>query len=217
MWQFDRFNNAFIPGTLPAGDKITACYIRLSQEDEQEGESGSVLNQCDFLLKYCTDNRFQNVRFFSDDGYSGVNFDRPGSSEMMGFVEHGKISTIIIRDHSRLGRNRLIAGALMERFTEDYNVRYSAVTDSLDSNKGFKDTAAVRELFNEFYPRDVSKKIRAVFTNKGNSGQRLCTYVPYGYTGNKHGWELTWKPPQSCGRFSACAFPAWDRCRLQRS
>lgn len=139
MWQFDRFNNAFIPGTLPAGDKITACYIRLSQEDEQEGESGSVLNQCDFLLKYCTDNRFQNVRFFSDDGYSGVNF------------------------------------------------------------------------------RDVSKKIRAVFTNKGNSGQRLCTYAPYGYTGNKHGWELTWKPPQSCVRFSVSAFPAWDRCRLQRS
>lgn len=190
MWQFDRFSNTFIPGTLPADGKITACYIRLSQEDEQEGESGSVLNQRDFLLKYCTDNRFQNIRFFSDDGYTGVNFDRPGFSEMMEFVEQGKVSTIIVKDHSRLGRNRLIVGALMERFTEDYNVRYIAVTDGIDSNKGFDDMVAVRELFNEFYPRDVSKKIRAVFTNKGNSGQRLCTYVPYGYTGNKHGWEI---------------------------
>ena len=190
MWQFDRFSNTFIPGTLPADGKITACYIRLSQEDEQEGESGSVLNQRDFLLKYCTDNRFQNIRFFSDDGYTGVNFDRPGFAEMMEFVEQGRVSTIIVKDHSRLGRNRLIVGALMERFTEDYNVRYIAVTDGIDSNKGFDDMVAVRELFNEFYPRDISKKIRAVVANKGNSGQRLCTQIPYGYVGDKNGWEI---------------------------
>lgn len=105
-------------------------------------------------------------------------------------VEHGQVKTIIVKDHSRLGRNRLIVGALMERFTEDYNVRYVAVTDGIDSAKGLDDMVAVRELFNEFYPRDTSKKIRAVFTNKGNSGQRLCTQVPYGYVGNKHGWEI---------------------------
>ncbi len=190
MWQFDRFTNTFVPGTLPTDGKITACYIRLSQEDEQEGDSGSVLNQRDFLLKYCTDYHFTDARFFSDDGYSGVNFDRPAFSEMMELVEQGKVSTIVVKDHSRLGRNRLIVGALMERFTEDYNVRYIAVTDGIDSNKGFDDMVAVRELFNEFYPRDVSKKIRAVFTNKGNSGQRLCTQIPYGYIGNKYGWEI---------------------------
>ena len=78
----------------------------------------------------------------------------------------------------------------MERFTEDYGVRYIAVTDGIDSAKGLDDMVAVRELFNEFYPRDTSKKIRAVFTNKGNSGQRLCTQVPYGYKGNKYGWEI---------------------------
>lgn len=78
----------------------------------------------------------------------------------------------------------------MERFTEDYNVRYIAVTDGIDSDRGLDDMVAVRELFNEFYPRDTSKKIRAVFTSKGNSGQRLCTHVPYGYVGDKYGWDI---------------------------
>ena len=105
-------------------------------------------------------------------------------------MERGQVQTIIVKDHSRLGRNRLVVGALMERFTEDYGVRYIAVTDGIDSAKGLDDMVAVRELFNEFYPRDTSKKIRAVFTNKGNSGQRLCTQVPYGYKGDKHRWDV---------------------------
>lgn len=108
----------------------------------------------------------------------------------MELVDQGKVSTIIVKDHSRLGRNRLVVGALMERFTEDYNVRYIAVTDNIDSAKGFDELIGLREWFNEFYPRDTSKKIRAVFTNKGNSGQRLCTQVPYGYVGNKYSWEI---------------------------
>lgn len=191
MWQFDKFTNTFIPGALPADDsKITACYTRLSQEDEQEGDSGSILNQRDFLLKYCKEQGLSNVFFFSDDGYTGTNFDRPGFTELMELVEHGQVSAIIVKDHSRLGRNRLVVGALMERFTEDYGVRYIAVTDGIDSAKGLDDMVAVRELFNEFYPRDTSKKIRAVFTNKGNSGQRLCTQVPYGYKGDKHRWDV---------------------------
>lgn len=191
MWQFDRYSNTFVPGILPAdGSKINACYTRLSQEDEQEGDSGSILNQRDFLLKYCKEHNLNNVYFFSDDGYSGTNFDRPGFSEMMELVERGQVETIIVKDHSRLGRNRLVVGALMERFTEDYGVRYIAVTDGIDSDKGLDDMVAVRELFNEFFPRDTSNKIRAVFTNKGNGGQRLCTQVPYGYKGNKYAWEI---------------------------
>ena len=191
MWQFDKYSNTFIPGVLPVDDsKITACYTRLSQEDEQEGDSGSILNQRDFLLKYCKEQGLNNVYFFSDDGYTGTNFDRPGFTELMELVERGQVKTIIVKDHSRLGRNRLVVGALMERFTEDYGVRYIAVTDGIDSAKGLDDMVAVRELFNEFYPRDTSKKIRAVFTNKGNSGQRLCTQVPYGYKGDKHRWDV---------------------------
>lgn len=190
MWQFDRISNSFVPGQLPSdGSQITACYTRLSQEDEQDGDSGSILNQRDFLLKYCTDLHLPKVFFFSDDGYSGVNFDRPGFKEMMELVDQGRVKSIIVKDHSRLGRNRLAVGLLMERF-EDCGVRYVAVADGIDSEKGLDDMVAVRELFNEFYPRDTSKKIRAVFMNKGNSGQRLCTQVPYGYTGNKYGWEV---------------------------
>ena len=122
--------------------------------------------------------------------YLTPSFDRPGFTELMELVERGQVKTIIVKDHSRLGRNRLVVGALMERFTEDYGVRYIAVTDGIDSAKGLDDMVAVRELFNEFYPRDTSKKIRAVFTNKGNSGQRLCTQVPYGYKGDKHRWDV---------------------------
>lgn len=206
MWQFDKYTNTFVPGVLPSdGSKINACYTRLSQEDEQEGDSGSILNQRDFLLKYCKEHNLNNVYFFSDDGYSGTNFDRPGFAEMMELVERGQVETIIVKDHSRLGRNRLVVGALMERFTDDYGVRYIAVTDGIDSAKGLDDMVAVRELFNEFYPRDTSKKIRAVFTNKGNSGQRLCTQVPYGYIGDKYGWEIDEEAAQVVRQiFSMC-------------
>ena len=191
MWQFDKYSNTFIPGVLPVDNgKITACYTRLSQEDEGTGDSDSILNQRALLLKYCADHQLENVRFFSDDGWSGTNFDRPGFTELMELVERGQVQTIIVKDHSRLGRNRLVVGALMERFTEDYGVRYIAVTDGIDSDKGLDDMVAVRELFNEFYPRDTSKKIRAVFASKGNSGQRLCTQVPYGYKGDKHRWDV---------------------------
>lgn len=190
MWQYDKKTDRYYPGMVPPEGQITACYDRLSQEDEAAGDSDSILNQRALLLKYCTDHHFQNIRFFSDDGYSGTNFDRPGFREMMELVEQGRVKAIIVKDHSRLGRNRLVVGALMERFTEDYGVRYIAVTDGIDSEKGLDDMVAVRELFNEFYPRDTSKKIRAVFTSKGNSGQRLCTQVPYGYKGDKYGWEI---------------------------
>ena len=107
MWQYDTINGKFIPGTLPAEGNITACYDRLSQEDELDGDSGSVVNQRDFLRKYCEEHHFQNVRHFSDDGYTGTNFDRPGFREMMDLVERGRVTAIIVKDHSRLGRNRL--------------------------------------------------------------------------------------------------------------
>ncbi len=142
------------------------------------------------MLRYAIDYRLAEPRFFYDDGYSGTCFDRPAFNEAMEIVEAGRAANFVVKDHSRFGRDRLKVGFLMERLTEDYNVRYIAVTDNIDSSKGFDDMVAFRELFNEFYPRDTSKKIRAVFTNKGNSGQRLCTQVPYGYKGDKHSWEV---------------------------
>lgn len=189
MWQYD--NNTFIPGNKPSdGSKITACYLRLSREDENDRESNSIINQRDFLLKFCLENNFPNPRFFADDGYSGVNFQRPAFQEMMSLVEQGEVSIIITKDHSRLGRNRLVVGALMERFTDEYNVRYIAVADNIDSKQGLDDMVAVRELFNEFYPRDISKKIRTVLNNKAQNGERITTRIPYGYTGNKAHWDI---------------------------
>ncbi len=191
MWQFDKFTNTFIPGTLPAdGSKISILYARLSQEDAQDGDSESITNQLDFLLRYAEDHRLPNPRFFYDDGYTGTNFDRPDFNEAMEIVEAGRAANFVVKDHSRFGRDRLKVGLLMEQLTEHYGVRYIAATDNIDSDKGFDDMVAFRELFNEFYPRDTSKKIRAVFTNKGNNGQRLCTQVPYGYKGNKYNWEI---------------------------
>ena len=99
----------------------------------------------------------------------------------MELVERGQVQTIIVKDHSRLGRNRLVVGALMERFTEDYGVRYIAVTDGIDSAKGLDDMVAVRELFNEFYPRDTSKKIRAVFTNNISFTNQPCFFQQLHY------------------------------------
>ena len=197
MWQYDMKTKTFVPGTLPAdGSKISIQYARLSQEDDQDGNSESINNQLEFLLKYAVDNHLPNPRFFYDDGYTGTNFDRPGFKEAMEIVEAGQAVNFVVKDHSRLGRNRLVVGALTEKFTEDYGVRYIAVTDGIDSDKGFDEMLGIREWFNEFYPRDTSKKIRAVLTGKGNSGQRLCTQVPYGYTGNKYGWELD---PEAAG------------------
>lgn len=182
-------NGAYVSGPPPAAGQFTGCYIRLSQEDGSEGDSNSVQNQRELLRKFCEDNSLPAPRYFIDDGYSGTNFDRPGYQEMMEYVEQGRVGTIIVKDHSRLGRNRLMVGLLMERF-EDMGVRYVAVTDNIDSSRGFDDMVAFRELFNEFYPRDTSKKVRAVFANKGSHGERLCTHVPYGYMGDKHGWEI---------------------------
>ncbi len=191
MLKYDPRTHSYVPCAPPGpGEKIEILYGRLSRDDDGEGDSGSILNQRDFLFRYAQEHGFKNPRFIADDGYSGTNFDRPGFREMMELVEQGMVTTIIVKDHSRFGRNRLVVGSLMDRFSEDYNVRYIAVNDNIDTAKGLDDMVAFRELFNEFYPRDTSKKIRAVFKSKGESGQRLCTQVPYGYTGNKYAWDI---------------------------
>ena len=128
-------------------DRITALYCRLSRDDELQGDSNSIVNQKEILWRYAEENRFPNPRFFVDDGYSGTNFDRPGYQEMMDLVEDRQITAIIVKDHSRLGRNRLVIGQLLEEILEEHNVRYIAVTDNIDSLKGLDDMVAVRDLF----------------------------------------------------------------------
>ena len=162
-------------------DNITALYARLSQEDALDGESNSIANQKKILLKYATDNHFSNPTFFIDDGVSGVTFDRPGWNEMIRLAEAGKVQTVIVKDMSRMGRDYLKVGYYTESFFSERDIRYIAINDGVDSDKGDNDFTPFRNLFNDFYARDTSKKIRAVMRAKGNAGEHLCTNPPYGY------------------------------------
>ena len=162
-------------------DNITALYARLSQEDALDGESNSIANQKKILLKYATDNHFSNPTFFIDDGVSGVTFDRPGWNEMIRLAEAWKVQTVIVKDMSRMGRDYLKVGYYTESFFAERDIRYIAINDGVDSDKGDNDFTPFRNLFNDFYARDTSKKIRAVMRAKGNAGEHLCTNPPYGY------------------------------------
>ena len=162
-------------------DKITALYCRLSRDDELAGESNSIKNQKLILSKYAQDNKFQNIQFFVDDGYSGTTFTRPAFMEMMELAESGKIGTIIVKDHSRLGRNRLVVGQLLEEDFVRLNIRYIAIMDNIDSSKGLNDFLPIQDWFNEMHAKNTSQKVRAVLKNKGESGISLANNVPYGY------------------------------------
>ena len=162
-------------------DNITALYARLSQEDALDGESNSIANQRKILLKYATDNGFPNPTFFIDDGVSGVTFDRPGWNEMIRLAEAGKVQTVIVKDMSRMGRDYLKVGYYTESFFAERDIRYIAINDGVDSEKGDNEFTPFRNLFNDFYARDTSKKIRTVMRSKGNAGEHLCTNPPYGY------------------------------------
>ena len=162
-------------------DNITALYARLSQEDALDGESNSIANQKKILLKYAKDNGFPNPTFFIDDGVSGVTFDRPGWNEMIRLSEAGKVKTVIVKDMSRMGRDYLKVGYYTESFFAERDIRYIAINDGVDSEKGDNEFTPFRNLFNDFYARDTSKKIRAVMRSKGNAGEHLCSNPPYGY------------------------------------
>ena len=162
-------------------EKITALYCRLSRDDEQLGESNSIKNQKSILSKYAKDNHFINTKFFVDDGYSGTSFTRPAFVEMMELAKQGHIGTIIVKDHSRLGRNRLIVGQLLEEDFIRLNIRYIAIMDNIDTDKGLNDFLPIQDWFNEMHAKNTSQKVRTVFKNKGNAGIPLTVNVPYGY------------------------------------
>ena len=169
---------------LNQSEKITALYCRLSRDDEQEGESGSIKNQKAILEKYAKDNGFKNTRVFIDDGWSGVTFTRPAFTEIMELGEQGKISALIVKDHSRLGRNRLIVGQLLEEEFDRMGIRYIAIMDNIDTAKGISDLVPMQDLFNEWHAKNTSQKVRNVFKSKGMAGIPLTTNPPFGYMKN---------------------------------
>ena len=128
-------------------DKITALYCRLSRDDELQGESNSITNQKSIVEKYAKENGFKNTKFFVDDGYSGVSFTRPAFMELMELAEAEMVETIIVKDHSRLGRNRLVIGQLLEEDFVRLNVRYIAIMDNIDTKDGLSDFLPVQDCF----------------------------------------------------------------------
>lgn len=163
---------------------ITALYCRLSQEDERLGESLSIENQRLMLQRYAEEHRFPNIQFYVDDGFSGADFNRPSFKRMMTDVECGKVGIVIVKDQSRLGRDYLQTGMLMEIIFPQYDVRFIAVNDGVDSVNGVSDFSGIKNYFNDFYARDTSRKIRAVQKAKGERGERVGSTIPYGYMKN---------------------------------
>lgn len=162
-------------------DKITALYCRLSQDDALDGESNSITNQKALLSRYAAEHGFRNTVFFVDDGYSGTNFQRPGFQEMMRYVEDYSVSTLIVKDLSRLGREYSYMGRLQDFIFPAYDVRFIAVNDDVDSAKGENDFAVFKNVFNDYYAKDTSKKIRAVIKVRGEAGEHLASNPPFGY------------------------------------
>ena len=160
---------------------ITALYPRLSHEDELQGESNSISNQKRILETYAKQNGFSNLRWYTDDGYSGANFQRPGFQAMLADVEAGKVGTVIVKDMSRLGRNYLQVGMYTEMIFPQKGVRFIAINDGVDSAQGENDFAPLRNIFNEWLVRDTSKKIKAVKRSKGMSGKPITSKPVYGY------------------------------------
>ena len=156
----------------PNNQRITALYARLSRDDEKDGISGSIQNQKAILEKYASDSRLPNPRFFYDNGYSGVTFTRPAFMEIMELAEQGLVANFVVKDHSRLGRNRLVVGQLLEEDFARLNVRYIAIMDNIDTANGVSDIVPMQDLFNEWHAKNTSDKVRRVMQSRGNAGYR---------------------------------------------
>ena len=166
--------------------KITALYCRLYCDDQLQGDSNSIIHQKEILKKYADDNGFENTEFFVDDGFSGTNFNRPDWQRLLGKIEDGKIGTIIVKDMSRLGRDYLQVGMYTEMMFPNNDIRFIAINNGVDSINGTEnDMTPFINIFNEYYAKDTSRKIRAVWKAKGESGKPLTTNAPYGYLKDK--------------------------------
>ena len=162
--------------------RSTALYCRLSRDDELQGESNSIQNQKEILAEYAQSKGFPNPVFYVDDGYSGSSFQRPGFEKMLGDIESGTVGTVITKDLSRLGRNYIEVGRYTEIVFPQCNVRFIAVNDNFDSANGENNEfMSLKNLFNDWYVRDTSKKVKAVLRAKAQRGEKLGGRTPYGY------------------------------------
>lgn len=166
----------------PENKNITALYERLSRDDELQGESNSIMNQKKLLENYARENGFENIRHYTDDGYSGGDFLRPGWLQMIDDIEAGFISTVIVKDMSRVGRNHIETGFYTEMYFGKLDVRFIAVNNSIDTtDPASTEFSGILNIVNEWYLRDQSRKISLAYHQKGQSGKPLSSIPPYGY------------------------------------
>ena len=166
--------------------KITALYERLSRDDEQAGESNSIQNQKKYLEEYARQHGLRNIRHFYDDGYSGTNFNRPGFAALLEEIEAGRVETLVVKDLSRFGRNYLQVGYYTEILFPKKGVRSIAINNSVDSaNPTDNDLTPFLNIMNEWYAKDTSNKIKAVFKSRMEKGLRCSGSIPYGYKRTK--------------------------------
>ena len=186
------------------GGDVTALYARLSKDDDLVGDSNSIVHQKEILAKYAKEHGFANCEFYVDDGFSGTNFNRPDFQRLMADAEEGKISTVIVKDMSRFGRDYIMVGYYTEIYFSNLNIRFIAINDNVDSNiQTENDLTPFKNVFNEWYAKDTSKKIRAVFKAKGNSGKRLTNNPPFGYKkdpNDKEKWIIDEEAAQTVKR-----------------
>ena len=168
----------------PDKEKITALYERLSHDDERSGESVSIENQKRILEDYARKNGFTNIRHFTDDGVRGTTFKRPGLDAMLDEIRAGNVATVIIKDQSRIGRDVVEVG-LLKRTFDEYHVRFIAANDNLDTANGFDIMSIFRDVINEWYVADTSRKIKSVFKSRMEKGLRCSGSVSYGYLASK--------------------------------
>ena len=159
----------------------TALYYRLSRDDENFGDSVSIETQRTILQQFARDNQFRVVDEYIDDGWSGTNFDRPAFQRMIDDVDAGRINCIITKDLSRFGREHVMMDYYLEFVFPEKNIRYIAVTENEDTEKGLSDCVPFKNLFNEWFAKDTSRKVKAALRAKHAAGQRICTYAPLGY------------------------------------
>lgn len=179
---------------------VTALYSRLSRDDELQGQSNSITNQKRFLEDYARKNGFKNIIHYTDDGYSGTNFDRPGFARMLDDIKAGKISTCICKDMSRFGRNYLEVGFYTEVLFPEKKVRFIAVNSDVDSaNPRENEFTPFINIMNEWYARDISRKIQKVFRNRMENGLRCSGSISYGYYRKKEDKQTSYVEEKSAG------------------
>lgn len=175
--------NSF-PYAVIGKEEITALYCRLSQDDKQEGDSNSIINQKKILKKYALDHGYSNLQFYIDDGISGTTFNRAGFQSMIADIDAGIVKRVIVKDMSRLGRDYLQVGMYTEIYFPEHDVHFIAVNDGVDSDQEDNEFTPFRNIINEWYAKDTSKKIRAVKRSKGMAGEHIGSHPPYGYMKN---------------------------------